>query len=268
MKKKTYKPKEWAIMIAASILLVAGIFALLGLSLYISVNGHGPVSIHGQGARKAALVFFGCVAGAGMVLCGASTAVARRCRMLLKVWDGEESQDLDNLEKRMDILNYLFEGCFVMLLLTAGLFIFVWAGPAGKAQEDPIWPAGAVCAFTFIFGSIALRGFQKNMQDEMNRLLETGEGYVYSSSFYGKESLNQWMKSTDEGQRQLVYKAAFRIYRNTTCILFFSMNLTLVFTALRSAVGFAVFLTIGIIWLLMSAGFCMERNRLRRQQLR
>ena len=265
MKNKTYKSKEWALMIAAAILIVAGVFALLGLSLYISLHGQGPVSLHGPGARKAALVLFGCGAGAGIVLCGASAAAASRCRKLLKVWDGDESQGLDKLEKRMDILNYLFEGCFVVLLLTAGFFVFVWAG---KAPEGTVWPLGAVCVFVFIFGSIVLRGFQKNIQDEMNRLLEAGEGYVYSSSFYGKESLNQWMKNTDEGQRQLVYKAAFRVYRNTTCILFSSMNLALVFIAFRSTTGFTVFLTIGVIWILMSASFCIERNRLRKQRIR
>lgn len=45
----------------------------------------------------------------GIVLCIISTVAAHRCRRLLNAWDGEESWQLDKLENRMDILNYLFE---------------------------------------------------------------------------------------------------------------------------------------------------------------
>lgn len=42
MKKKTYKPGEWAVMIAVAIFAVAGIFFLLGLSPFGS-TGIPPV---------------------------------------------------------------------------------------------------------------------------------------------------------------------------------------------------------------------------------
>ncbi|MCI8647714.1 MAG: DUF3169 family protein [Firmicutes bacterium] len=98
----------------------------------------------------------------------------------------------------------------------------------------------------------------------MNRLMESQNSCMYTSDFYRNGALNQWMNNSDEGQRQIAYKAAFHVYRNTIRVLFFSVNLALILAGMRSAVGITAFLVIGVIWIFMSASFCVERNRMKK----
>lgn len=270
MKKKTYTTGEWILMIGTGVFIAACVIILMGGAVFIGKTEGLSISVHGPGARRFATIFFWCMVGGGIVLGIASTAAARRCRELLNSWNGEDSPKLDRLEKQMDIMNYLFEFFFVAILLSVGVLYYIYMGEVGEEEVTavgpepitPILPAGLI----YVCSAVVLRGFQKNMQDEMNKLLENQSGQVYSSAVYGKETLNQWMQDSDEGQRQIVYKAAFRVYRNTVRVLFFAMNISLITVALPG-VGIKVFLTIGIIWLFMTAGFCIERNRLRRQKL-
>ena len=68
----------------------------------------------------------------------------------MKVWDGDESQGLDKLEKRMDILNYLFEGCFVVLFLQQA-FSYLSGQERRRKVQSGLWEL-----YAFLFLSLAV----------------------------------------------------------------------------------------------------------------
>lgn len=263
MKKKTYTTGEWALMVAAAFLIVAGAFSIIWMIVYLGVK-YGT-DIHGEEVKKMAAAAFLCVAGACSVLCVISAVTVKRSRVLLKIWDGEESIRMDRMGSFLDVLSYLFELFFVLLFLASGFRIFVESPGLEAGGEE--WVANGAYLVGFLVLTIMLYSFQKILKDAQNEMAESEGSHVYSNDLFTKSALNEWVNHSDEGERQVVYKAAFHTYRVTARILFFAMAFTS-FTRLGSTVAITVFTVTGIIWILMSGCFCIERNRLRRKKLR
>lgn len=262
MKKKQYTAGQWAMMVAAAILIVAGSLGAALMLLYLTLK-YGT-DIHGEDTKKLAGAAFWWMAGACLVLCGISAAAAKKADQLRETWDREESEKMDRLGNLLDILSYLFELFFVLLYMAAGFRIFV---EMPGLQEDGEWMKQGIFLAGFILAVILLAAFQRNLQAAQKRLAEREGSHVYSNGFFSKNDLKEWLKKSDEGEQQLVYKAAFRTYRIMIRILFFAMA-AISFTKLPGPVTITAFTVISIIWIIMSTCFCIERYRLRRGKLR
>lgn len=263
MKQKSYTAGEWALMIGAAVLMVGGAFGIFLMILSFAIK-YGK-DIHGEEVRGLAAAAFWCIAGGCLVLCGISTAAGRKSGRLLKAWDGEESPLLDRQRSLMDILNYFFELFFVLLFMAAGFRVFAEGPDLAEGESEWIKIGGYLLAFILL--TIVLYAFQRMLRDARSDLAESEGGCVYSGGVFSTKDMKEWARKSDEGERQLVYEAAFRACRRTIRILFLAMAF-ICYTKLQGPVTITAFTVTGIIWILLSASFCIERNRLRKQRPR
>ncbi len=166
-----------------------------------------------------------------------------RARGLLKGWDGDD----EAVYQQVDRLLSLSLGASSIFMIV-GLFLlaaFFAGGMREIMDTSSLFSALALVCFLLVMAETIL--FQQRSVDLAKRIYPEKQGSVYDLKFQKK-----WMDSSDEAEKILVGKCAYKAYTavNLTCMLLW---LVFTLTALFLDTGFLPVLAVCVIWGVSSA---------------
>lgn len=160
-----------------------------------------------------------------------------RAKGLLKGWDGEDEDVYNQVDR---VLSLLLEASSISMIVGFFLVAAFFAEGILKKMDTPDLFVLALGCFVLIMLETVL--FQQRSVDLAKRIYPEKEGSVYDLKFQKK-----WMDSSDEAEKILVGKCAYKAYTavNLTCMLLW-MVFTL--TAMFLDTGFLPVLAVCVIW--------------------
>lgn len=256
MGKKKNKQKVSPLFIFITVVICLAVFAgMFCLLLWYEASEYEGVDLRSQGARQIVSTVYWIIIGIDLLLCGASWLVRIKSQKVISSWDGEESTAIEKIERILDIGLFSFEAFNIITFLAVGFHFFTFYHRLGRDW----WIVGLVLVALFM---LYCQGRLKRLMQKMG---PGKKGYVYSSFYSGSESMDNWMRTSDEGERMIVYQAAYCAYLVLVKVTFTAMLAAMLLIAgTGSEVALAVFVTLGFIWILANSVFCYQRNKLKK----
>lgn len=256
MGKKKSKQKVSPLFIFITVVLCLMAFAAIFLFLlWYETSEYEGADLHSQGAKQIMDTAFWIIIGVDLLLCGASWLIKIKGQKAILSWDGEESPVIEKLERILDIGLFSFEVLNIVTILAVGFRFFVFY----RSLEVDWW---LLC---LVVAALLMYVCQNQLKHLIQHMGPGKEGYVYSSVYSRKDSLANWMRTSDEGERMIVYRAAYSAYRILVRVIFIAMLAAMLLIAgAASEAALAVFATLGVIWILANSVFCYERYKLKK----
>lgn len=163
----------------------------------------------------------------------------------------------DAVEEQRETFLYLYEFIAVIAVLFIFLFNVLQWEPGESASLAML--GLAICLLLIILIEVQMRSLKKRMKVYFPRQ----KGSPYGRG-YGFE-LAAWMRAGDEGEKMIVYKAAYRTYHKVKAANLFLM----VFFAVLALCGDlqpAPAAAAALLWALLNSLFYYERGRLKTKE--
>lgn len=158
------------------------------------------------------------------------------------------------VEGKRETILYLYEFTVIIMCLGYFIFCFLWY----EQQQIAMFLLGVAAYILPIFLiEIQIRSLKKIIE----KYFPQQKGNVYGSAWYGF-SLGEWMRTSDEGEQMMVYKAAYRTYRKVKLVCFFLAMFFGILTANGDLSPGPLTVT-ALFWVLLNSIFYYERNRLK-----
>lgn len=128
-------------------------------------------------------------------------------------WDGEDDAYIDNLEGKLN---------FIITLSSCSLYVvylFFTAGVFANLQAIYTKPISFFATLIGMFASMTVvMKLQKEIVDFVRTMNPEKKGSIYDMDFH-----NKWIKSSDELEKLIVYKASYGAYKavNNLCMVLF-----------------------------------------------
>lgn len=183
-----------------------------------------------------------------ILLLGTCLALFLRARSCAAVWDGEDEEKADIVDR---LLNWTLLLSSLQLLLD---FFFLSAGILIWNDEKVLW----ICGMFVISVALVVLCQQKTV-DLTKRMSPEKRGSVYDMKFQKK-----WYDSCDEAERAQIGRAALHAYRmvSRVCI---GLWLVLVVLSLVLEVGLLPIVVLMVIWGVLQMSYLAECVRMSRQ---
>ena len=241
-KKKSFV-KFGVIMMIAMIIggVIGGILNWIGASFEVTLQIIGMTIMK---TSPFVLIVLGVTAIGGGLVC------FWKAKVLKKNWDGEDEGTYEKIDRACTIANG-FAG-------VGTVFNMLWFGITMEYQNTVMnygmWGICVIAAFLIIcFGELFL---QRSVIDFMKKINPEKQGDVLDMNFQKK-----WMASCDEQEKQVVYKAAYKVY-STSCITYAAISLVLLLGSCFYGIGVLPYFVLGVIWISQTIIYIRESARL------
>ena len=174
------------------------------------------------------------------------------CRAKFLAWDGVDEACIERVEHRLGVSMLLDT-----LLMILGFLCFTLLSGTMELLEGWQFWLGLAAFLYCLTASVVLTRLSVNF---IKRINPEKRGDVLEMKFQ-----QTWLASCDEGERAIIYQAAFKAYKATgyTC-----MGLWLVCTLAQITLGIigpVPGVCVLLIWLVLNMTYCLESLRLQRR---
>lgn len=190
--------------------------------------------------------------GVSLALTLAALVLYLNCRAKFQAWDGEEEDLIEGVEHRLGVSMLLDN----LMMLLGFLCFTLLSGTIGLLEGWQFW-LGLAGFLYCMAASIVLTRLSVNLTKRIN---PEKRGDVLEVNFQ-----QTWLASCDEGERSVIYQAAFHAYKVTT---YTCMGLWLVCTLAQITLGLvgpAPGVCVLLIWMILNLTYCGEALRLQRR---
>lgn len=251
--KTKKKSEKWIIVKFVLILLASGVVGYFSSVLAGYLMDHGAV----QAARFGELLLSAVPAifvMTNVVVAAVSLGLYFRCRRAVRGWDGEDEDQIEEIEQRLSypvvfanimmVLNFFFFSATVEMAEYTAL---------GEKYGVILFP---VCLLTFVLGYVWIIAVTNGAVKLEKTLNPEKQGNIFDTKF-GKD----WMNSCDEAEQRQIHECGFRAYKagSTTCMIMWVLAM---FAQLWLETGIYPVACVCIIWLVMTATYMVTSIRL------
>lgn len=248
-KKRFVVLKFLLIVLAAAIVGFFGGFGAMWLRATV-LEGQAEAMAHVGASLARALPWVSW--GVSLALTLAALGLHLNCRAKFLAWDGEDEDLIDGVEHRLGVSMLLD----TLMMILGFLFFTLLSGTMGLLEGWQFW-LGLAGFLYCLTASIVLTRLSVNLTKRIN---PEKRGDVLEVKFQ-----KTWLSSCDEGERAVIYQAAFKAYKATsyTCMgLWLACTLAqITFDFISPVPGVCVLL----IWLVLNLTYCLESLRLQRR---
>lgn len=141
-----------------------------------------------------------------------SAAFYKKARKLFSVWEEEDEETLNEIEKRVSYVTWFSQ------LIMYGAYLFfalgIWANNLSELKTAPekqgkyFWLIFAAVILHMVYATVAGCIIQQKAINLTKEINPEKQGSVYDSKFQAK-----WLDSCDEAERYLVYRCSFKTYK-------------------------------------------------------
>lgn len=265
MRVKTTLKKTEHIFILGAVLIAAVLLAGTGFFYYMRIADAEPNERFLQyllGLCFPAMPVLVLAGGIWMLRC------ASQIQKKLEAWDGNDWEEVEETDLKIETGLFLAQffdyAAFIIFMVCAVVYRAQW-------EESFTLRSFAICAACYWLPHILTAKAFNRLKKSSRRLHP--ERKHSADEIYDAHTMSEiggvkaWMEESDEGEKQLVYEAAYKAYKRGN---YFSVSLLFAAGVLSvSYLGLlAVFAVAAVFWFLMNVTFYYERNRLRRQGIR
>lgn len=166
--------------------------------------------------------------------CLISTILVLRARKKYKLWDGEEEEQAEQIEKSYELYQAVMSFLSVFGICLSGIVISDMYRNYSMANNHAL----LCCAAATLWILLAM----DRMVKYRKKLNPEKKGNIFSWN-YDKE----WLASCDERERMQVFRAGYAVYVKSN-ILYLIIFICLILTSIIFDLGIAPFLVLLVIW--------------------
>lgn len=178
----------------------------------------------------------------------------RTSKKQASVWDGEDEESIEQIEKRLSIPMLLVNAMLVLNFLFFAACIYLGeTAELNKLMQDIICNGAIVL---FIAGFVIEMILQKQTVDLEKQLNPEKRGNIFDVKFQ-----KVWVNSCDEAQKLMIYKAGYQAFKitNYTCM---GVWLLAFIAQFMFHTGIFPTICIGIIWLVLIMTYSITSYKL------
>lgn len=207
------------------------------------------------GGMKSAGTFFGMYIAPWLILAIAiivpivSGLIYRSAKKLLCLWDGENEEISDSVDKKLSIVIWLTSAALILsYLLIAASYSSGFA--TFENENNTVLFFISICAFFGVMIEAII--IQQKCVDTAKKTNPEKTVSVYDTKFQKK-----WMDSCDEAEKIMIGKCALKAYAatNTVCTV---LSVVLAVCALVLDIGFLPSFAVCLIWIVNLSVYCKE----------
>lgn len=157
-----------------------------------------------------------------------------------KLINEDNDEELRKIEKKLSYDMWLISGLMILHLLLFSFMFMIFADFDYEPDRIPWLPLYSVLSFIIGMGVVLV--LQQKLVDCIKLISPEKKGSVYEIHFEKK-----WEESSDEAEKQINCKAAYRTYKVVTylCIVLW---MVLMFLEIATGTGFLPIIVVLIIW--------------------
>lgn len=178
--------------------------------------------------------------------------VYRSAKKLISSWDGENEEISDTIDKKLSIVIWVTSAA---LILSYFLIAASYSGGFDSFEKENsvvLFFIGIVAFFAIMIEAVIIQ--QKCVDAAKKTNPEK------TASFYDPKFQKKWMDSSDEAEKIMIGKCAFKAYAatNAACTV---LCIVLAICALIFGIGFLPSLVVCLIWIVNLSVYCKEALR-------
>ncbi len=177
-------------------------------------------------------------------------AIYPRVNKNIVSWDQEDEEVANQIETRLSILMWISNTCLILS------FLFLAASCSGLFHSDLEETKFIMIIISFFGIGGASVFIQQKCVDATKRMNPEKEGSVYDVNFQKK-----WMETSDEAEKIMVGKCAFKAFRVTNIVCLVLIILSIFFTMFFDT-GLLATLFCVLIWLINQSVYIFETIRI------
>lgn len=181
--------------------------------------------------------------------------LTKQAKRGLNIWDGEDENLAKQIEHKIDMCMILISILMILnfMLFAVGMGLIFRAEYLSGKQFGIL---SLVIIISFVFGNVGIIACQKIGVDIIKKMNPEKEGSIFDTKFADK-----WEASCDEAQKIVIYKSAYKAYKNVSmCCAFLWIIATL--GDLIFQTGFLPVILVTVIWLVQALSYMLESMKL------
>lgn len=264
---RKYSRRLLIICIGVAILSISAVFVTQILRFAIST---AVSSNQGDGTFQSifGLIFLGVFITGLLLLIGISLYNYSKAKKMNDSWNGEDEEVMDEIEKRQNlallwnsilmVYSFLF---FPLSISASGLFEIAESTGDGLPALSMLRIISAFgTILTFAASIIFYTVIYKRVVDLQKRLNPEKQGSIFDFQF-----LKKWEASSDEAQKQMMYKAGYRAYRTTNVACVFIWLITF-YAQMFFDTGVFPVVCICFVWLVLNVSYSLSVMSIKRKK--